>query len=74
MHMGLGSDGNYTRAPKHSFTIVNDDKLLFRSASLAQNESYTIIVRGFIRGRLPNYDTTGSVGSVSVTSNYYIAV
>lgn len=74
MTMGLGSDGNYTRSPQAPVILANDDKLVFRSASLAQNESYTIIVRGYLRGRLPTYDTSGSGATPSVASDYFIAV
>ena len=54
---------------QQSITLVNGDaiKILF---NVAQNESYNVYVRGYIRGRLPVADTAGSTGTPNLTTNY----
>lgn len=53
--------------------ILMDDSIQI-SANLGSNEGFEVILRGLVRGRLPTYNTSGSTGSVSVSSDYYKAV
>ena len=68
--MGLGSDGVSNKTPLHPFTIANGDKIIFRASNLANNETYQVYVRGYIRGRLPTTSTAGSSNTPATNTIY----
>tara|TARA_Y100000004_G_scaffold163292_2_gene192551 strand:+ start:3884 stop:4354 length:471 start_codon:yes stop_codon:yes gene_type:complete len=66
-------EGNYAvnnESNQQLIPLNNGDYLNITLYNLAQNEYYDVIVRGYIRGRLPTIDTSGSSLTPTVTTNY----
>lgn len=55
---------------KQFINLVNGDYLNVNGFTFAQNEYFDLIVRGYVRGRLPTVSTTASTGTISLTTNY----
>lgn len=52
------------------FTLGQDDSLRFAALSLVQNEELTIAIRALIDSVKPTIATTGSGGTVTITTTY----
>lgn len=55
---------------KQFVTLVNADYLSIEGFTFDNAEYFDVIVRGYIRGRLPVVDTSGSSATPALTTNY----
>lgn len=65
--------GNYTtnnETSSQTITLTNGDYLNVTVYNLEENGTYDVNLRGFIRGRPPTNDTTGSGATPAITTNY----
>lgn len=67
---GLVANADNNKSNIQVIPMVNGDRIRIRMIGAAQNELLKFGIRGYIRGRLPSVDTSGSGGVISVSASY----
>jgi len=68
---GSVASNDNNKSAAQNVVLANGDYLWVRYSSASTNETISARLRGYIRGRLPNVDTSSSGGTVSLTTAYH---